>query len=391
MSVETADLFKPRLADEKLHDSFRLIRQDSAYARVIPVIQSWSSGLIDRRRESDKFIKEFQSTFNSSMWELYLNKALRELGFTTDFSKSAPDFCVTTQAGYRFNIEAVISDRDAKSTKGNVLPTNDFKNRGALKLIGKLKDKADLFRGVPGKKRPYSSLEHVQGSPFVVAIATFDSEYSLTQNNELINLVLFGIGAPSLDAENFGSQNKVEAILKSSGAAVKMGIFTNDSFKEISAVIFSTVGTFGKAVVESGIDRIVRSCRYRSVEKENIAVGDHAWSLGDHYYATNKLDFLKTRRWDFGSQIGGADVRICASTVHRESHFDGLHIYYNPYAEHPLDPSTIWPAEVTHNFYDTENDEPRQIHPDGALVSRQLYGPDRRILEHLLRTDGFLK
>lgn len=383
------DLFEPRLPDKQLHESFRLIRQHPAYATVIPIIQSWSAGLIDRRGERDKFIKEFQSTFNSSMWEMYINRMLIDLGFVTDFSKSAPDFCVTTQAGYRFNIEAVISDRHAKLAAINALPAQDFKNRSALKLIGKLKDKVDLFRGAAGKKKPYASLEHVRDLPFVVAIAPFDSEHSLMQNNELINLVLFGIGAPSLDADDFGKQSKIEEVFKPSGAAVKMGIFTNDSFKEISAVIFSTLGTFGKAVVQSGIGRIVRSCRYRSIRKDGIKVGDPTWLLGEHYYALGNMDFLKTSRWDFGLQIEGSDVRICASALHRESHFDGLHVYYNPYAEHPLDPKAIWPAEVTHNFYDIENDEPRQVHPDGALVSRQLYEPNWPSLQHLLQTHGF--
>ena len=44
-----------------------------------------------------------------------------------------------------------------------------------LKLLGKLKDKKDLFIGLKDKKTqkpkkfPYSKLEHVQGNPFVVA------------------------------------------------------------------------------------------------------------------------------------------------------------------------------------------------------------------------------
>lgn len=388
--VKIMDLFEPRLPDEQLHKSFHLIRHDPTYAAVMPVIQSWSVGLIGRSREGEKFVKEFQSTFNSSMWELYINKALIDLGFTTDFSKAAPDFCVTTQEGYRFNIEAVISDRHAIAAVTGSMLVENFKNRGALKLIGKLKDKVEIFRGSAGKKRPYASLEHVRDLPFVVAIAPFDSEYSLSQNNELINLVLFGVGEPSLDAHNFGHQKKVEEIFTPSGAPVKMGIFTNDSFKEISGVIFSTLGTFGKALVESGVDRIVRSNRYRFIEKEEIAAGDPAWSLEDRYYSYGKLNFLKTSRWDFGRQVAGSDVRICASALHRETHFDGLHIYYNPYAENPLDPETFWPDEVTHNFYDIENGEPEQSHPDGALVSRLLFDPNLYSLQHLLKTDGFL-
>ena len=49
-----------------------------------------------------------------------------------------------------------------------------------------------------------------------------------------------------------------------------MGIFTKSSHKEISAVFFSTTGTFGKAVAESQIDRLVRSTRYRVIDKNKI-------------------------------------------------------------------------------------------------------------------------
>lgn len=383
------DLFEPRLPEERLHSSFREIQGNPAFASVIPVIQSWSVGLVDRHREGDKFIKEFQSTFNSSMWELYINKLLIDLGYNVDFSHAAPDFCITTPQGYRFNVEAVISDRGQGAVDWRPL-AEDSKKRGALKLLGKLKDKVDIFRGANGKKTPYASLEHVRDLPFVVAIAPFDSEHALMQNNELINLVLFGIGEPSHDINKFGRQAKVASLNKPSGAPVNVGIFTNDSFKEISAVIFSTLGTFSKAVVESGMDMIIRSTRYRVINKDDIRKDDTAWSLKDRYHTARNFDFVKTMRWDFGCQVAGADVRICHSKLYRETHPDGLHIYYNPYAETPLDPKIFYPAEITHNFYDTADNEPIQIHPDGALVSRQTFEPSLTWLEHLLRTNGFL-
>jgi hypothetical protein len=235
------DLFKPKLPHQKLHDSFHQILSDPSYAKVIPVIQSWAGGLLERRGEGDKFIKEFQTTFNSSMWELYLNKTLSELNCSVDYSKPSPDFFVTTPGKYEFNIEAVISDQHAQGK--NWVPSSDqeFKNRCALKLVGKIRDKIEIFRGDNGKKHPYSSLSHVQGRPFVVAIAPFDSDQSLMQNNELINLVLFGLGAPVLEGPKLGEQARIKSLTKPSGASVDMGIFTNNSYREISAIGLVTV------------------------------------------------------------------------------------------------------------------------------------------------------
>jgi len=62
------DLFTPRFPEEKLHDNFRRISADPDYAKVQPILQNWATGLLDRRGESQKFVNEFQTTFNSSMW-----------------------------------------------------------------------------------------------------------------------------------------------------------------------------------------------------------------------------------------------------------------------------------------------------------------------------------
>ena len=39
-----------------------------------------------------KFVREFQTTFNSSFWELYLFAVLKNPGIEVDFSHSSPDF-----------------------------------------------------------------------------------------------------------------------------------------------------------------------------------------------------------------------------------------------------------------------------------------------------------
>ncbi|MGV2168814.1 hypothetical protein [Agrobacterium tumefaciens] len=385
------DLFTPRFPEEKLHDHFRLISADPDYTKVQPIIQNWATGLLDRRGENQKFIKEFQTTFNSSMWELYLNRALIDLKCSVDFSKSSPDFFVRGPGNYEFNIEAVVSDQPPTAKQRKNFDEQDFKTRGALKLAGKIRDKLDLFRGRNGKKHPYSSRSHVQGRPFVIAIAPFDSDLSLTQNNELINMVLFGLTPPVLEGPDYGKQGKITSLLKPSGAPVEMGIFTNDSFKEISAVFFSTVGTFGKAVVESKIDRLVRATRYRVIDKHKIAPGSVLWEVGTHRFQLAALNYLLTQRRESEQQIGGLDVLIQHSSLHRETHLDGLQVYFNPYAEVPFDPNFPWPAEIALNYYDVESGEHIQAHPDGALVSRQVYAITPTYIRLLLGKYGFLR
>jgi hypothetical protein len=51
------------------------------------VISEWSEGFQDR---DGKFCIEFQTTFNSSFWELYLHACFRELGFGIEFPERCP-------------------------------------------------------------------------------------------------------------------------------------------------------------------------------------------------------------------------------------------------------------------------------------------------------------
>ena len=69
---------------------------------------------------------------------------------------------------------------------------------------------------------------------------------------------------------------------------------------------------------------------------------------------------------------------------------DDLQVYFNPYAEVPFDQNFPWPAEIALNYFDTETAAHIQAHPDGALVSRQIYAPDPASLFTLLRSYGFV-
>lgn len=384
------DLFHTKVPDNRLHISYKSIVNDPKTIPVREVIQSWAGGLLDRRGERKKFVNEFQTTFNSTFWELYLNKAFSELGFSVDYTKASPDFCVTTPDGYQFNVEAVISDRSQNLTPPVTDQNSDERNsENTLKLAGKIKDKLDIFTGSKGKKFPYSTLEHVRRKPFVIAIAPFNSDDSLMQNNLMINRVLFGIDIPDQGTLLTGEQKEISSILKPSGAQVDLGIFTNDSHKEISAVIFSTTGTYGKAVVESGIKKIVRATRYREISREEFFFTEGRKSLGVSHHLEGPSSYRIATRQEFGENIIGADMQIYESCLHRESHLDGLHIYYNPFATIPFDASTMHANEITHNFYDVENGISDHKHPDGALVSRQVYDLETRGFEYLVRQYRF--
>lgn len=379
------NLFNVIQTEAPLCDEFKSILTDPYYKSVHKVLQGWGEGLLERTGEQRKFVVEFQTTFNSSFWELYLNKAFIELGYSVDYTKDRPDFCITTPEGHQFNVEAVISDRSKVLTEAEEnMDEEAYAQHSTIKLIGKLKDKKDIFTGNEKKKNSYSSLEHVKDKPFVIAIAPFDSNMSLNQNNTMINRVLFGIEAPSLDDFTLGKQRKVRSVFKPNGAPIEVGIFTNDSYKEISAVIFSTTGTLGKAMIESSTSVLVRAIRYKTMGLDELISKKDMRKEGRQAHRLSRYNYLITNRFFDGDLVLGSDTSVCHSSEWTETHLDGLHIYYNPFATIPLDPKIFNAQEITHNFYDVERQEPVMQHPDGALVSRQVYEPSKQYLDFLV-------
>ena len=92
-------LFDPIVEDTKQHENFRaLLRVGNGFN--LDVLNDWAKGFVDR---DGKLVKEFQTTFNSSFWELYLFAVLKKFSMQVDFSKPSPDFCIPAS---NLNIEA---------------------------------------------------------------------------------------------------------------------------------------------------------------------------------------------------------------------------------------------------------------------------------------------
>jgi len=369
------DLFKPLVDEKNLHQNFKSIIKEERYAQARDAINEWADGLSERKNEWEKFIKEFQTTFHSSFWELYLNKAFTKLNFSIDYSKESPDFCLHHPSGRSLNVEAVTANHKSNREEdyyskqsysdSTVQDDERFYDLSAIKLMGKIRDKRDLFLA-GNKKHPYSSLAHVQGNPFVLAIAPFDTHYSFSQNNIAINRVLYGV-----DSKTGSSKKVIDHVINENGSRVNLGIFTNDSYKEISAVIFSTVGMFSKALVGTDVEGFVKATRYREIGIVEFMAKEGLGKIGKSHLKVSPGYDIFSHRFFNGNLICGSDVILCKTSDYTETHLDGLHIYYNPFAETPLDKDLFSEKEVTQNDFDVSSMSMLSKHSDGSLVSRQ--------------------
>lgn len=106
------DLFKPVVNEQDFHPHFKSILIESRKAECEELMK-WAEGFLDR---DGKFIKEFQTTFNSSFWEIYLYAICKEYQLEIDWSYRTPDFVVNSCYG-QFIIEATTAN--AASGKPN--------------------------------------------------------------------------------------------------------------------------------------------------------------------------------------------------------------------------------------------------------------------------------
>jgi len=321
------DLFTPILPTQKLHPNFiNTIKEHEPYARM--VLDQWAEGFFDR---DGKFVKEFQSSYNSSFWELYVYSVLKDLGFDVDFSHGRPDFYFRGH-GMVACIEASIASSgldmpkewEAKYSPENLSQLNmaEIVDYATIRLANTLTAKYKKYQN------EYSSLSHVNNLPFIIAIAPFEQPFSYLQNEQAIRRVLYAfdnydyVDNPETNERLIYGKRFLDYIAKPNGAKVPLGYFTKGRMNEISAVIFSNTATFGKvrALSQDPRDFFFESIRYND-------------------------NGLNTRH------------TILPKKEYHETLLDGLHVFHNPYADHPISFNIFDKTDITQNNFDVINGE----------------------------------
>ena len=213
------DIFTPIFPKDKLHNHFKILQLDTAKP-IRATLNNWATGFIDRDK---KLAQEFQTTFNSSFWELYLFQCFKELEMKVDFSKASPDFSVQTKRQSYLSIEAVTSNHalngEPEWSSPEILreylnkPRNEILEYASIRLLNAIDFKHKKFL------KSYGNMEHVKGNPFILAIAPFEQPAFSRQNNQAINRVLYGTDAPQMvgskadGSPNFKT-NKIDTVKK---------------------------------------------------------------------------------------------------------------------------------------------------------------------------------
>lgn len=321
------DLFTPIVPDEKRHPNFIRVCTPSRHSERA-VVQNWAKGFPDR---DGKFIQEFQTSFNSSFWEVYLHALFKKYGHEMDWAHSRPDFHLKTSFG-EIIVEAVTANaavgampewEKAEQITRAVKERNFWPlNREAIirlsnALLSKLRKYNDSYQQLP----------HVVGKPFVIAVAPFEQPDFQHQYDRAMRALLyddyvdetayfrnpeaFPNGPPSV---------QLQFVDKDNGASIELGIFNNDSWSEISAVMFSCVATWGKAVAMSTQPRI------------GMVVA--SWGT---------------------DESGRSEMRTASIGRPSENISDGLQVFHNPFARRPVPLEVFRRKGVVQHFFSPEH------------------------------------
>lgn len=306
------DLFTPTVPPVRFHPAFATLFADAKECDK-KVLADWAQGFIDR---DNKFVQEFQTSFDSSFWELYLHAAFKELGMSCDFRWERPDFCITSPAP--FVVEATVSlhaqgTTAVTETKPLEMPKdlNDFNRQAIIRLSNSVHSKYKKYR------EEYSGLPHVAGRPFVLAVTAFDRPHFYLQAQRAIEALLY---RAYVDEETYLKEHPkrevplrpqdLPFVAKDSGEQLPLGLFCDASMAGISAIIQSTAATWSKVRAMSGDPDVMIEAIYE-----------------------NRLE-------------GGQDVFKGPNGRYTETVLDGLRVYHNPHAEHPMDPSLFDRPEI---------------------------------------------
>lgn len=333
MDVAELDFFTPVVPKDKWHDNYARV-MSSIMSEEREVLKRWAEGILDR---DNKMVKEFQRTFNSSFWEIYLYALFRDLGCQLDQSHSSPDFFVSGGPLGMFTAEAVISSNPEKGTKESEwdperlpAPRDAILDLACLRLCQAIISKHDKW------KKNYSKEEHAKGKPFVVCVAPFEQPWASLQGTEAIDRVLFQgvrrvVAAPGECTPPL-LMTRSDKVFKKSQTPVELGLFTNEKYSEISAVLFSSLATWGKVRAMAEGDR--RHLMFQSIRYQNDEI----------------LETLET------------------GEAYSESIVDGANLFINPFAENPIDEELFFEAGFVVHSHDSEGKNIR-FH-NGSLLHR---------------------
>ncbi|MCD2451068.1 hypothetical protein GO003_011750 [Methylicorpusculum oleiharenae] len=321
------NLFEPIIEEARRHPHFRgMLHSLRKHDRE--EFLRWAKGFPDR---DGKLIEEFQISFNTVFWEIYLFAVFKTYDFKLDWSNRSPDFSVTFGSSH-FTVEAVTANAAAEKSNewDKIYSPCDFAdfNIDRLNKEAMIRLSNSIHSKYRRYKAHYATMPHVRRSPFVLAVGPFEQPFFNHQYNRGIRAVLYDqyVDEPAFTANpekypNGPPHVKLNFVRKDNGSDIELGVFNDDRMQEISAIIFSCTATWGKV---------------NALAPESP---DQLTTIMSAWYTEPFGDLISKNGTQ--SKVG-------------ETITDGLQVYHNPNALHPLPPNIFRRKGVVQEYFDFE-------------------------------------
>lgn len=324
-TYEPMNLFTPIVKEEKLHKHFSLFGKYLNWSPATGIIKEMMNHFDD---VDGNFVEQFQTTaFDARLWELYLFAYLREEHFWMDRKYHAPDYMVK-KYGKTVCIEAVTVNPSAnnidKELERNFEPKDPHELMEKLENYMPIKFGSSLYSKLTKKNR-YWNLEHVKGNPLVFAIADFHEANSMVWSHSALWQYLYGMRYEHIQTEDGSYHIAPKKILthKLDAKEIPSGFFYLDDAENISAILSSNSGT---------ISKFNRMGKLAGFGDSNLMLFRRGF-CHDH-----DPEAMHPKFFAFAVEIGKTT----------ESWAEGLNMYHNPNAKHPVD-YRLFPS-IAHHF-----------------------------------------
>jgi len=314
------DFFALQVPEARLHPSFALLREGEGYSPARELIASmmrWHEDI------DGNYIQQFQSTaFDARLLELYVFALLVENGFSIEHIGAAPDYMANDGHG-EIAIE-VTTVNPTLDGQGNVVPAPApatlEEQRAYLKQYIPIKFGSALTSKL---RKRYWEMAHVANKPLLFVIQDFHAPQSMVFARTGLGIYLYGYD------HDWHHDDQGQLVIVSrkvtehrwGAKAIPSGFFDLEGAEHVSGVLFNNGATLSK------FNRMGFVAGFGSRRVRMLRSGT---ALNPDPNAAEPLRF-----------------ECEVDSEYQETWSEGLDLFHNPRARHPVDPRHF-PTAVHH-------------------------------------------
>ncbi|MGM8430421.1 hypothetical protein [Enterobacter cloacae] len=238
-SAKPFSLFLSKVPDEKRNIYIKMLLEDPLHFPAYIVLEELAYWFKD---PDGIFIRDFQSdSFNSRLFELYLNAVFYELDFEMNREYNQPDFLLS-KFGEVISVEAVsIAETEDPLERKEVNQEQMDELRTHVLKVMPFKFARSLLKKVRHRPEPekvhYWELDHTKNKPFIIAMQDYSKRMSMAFSSEALHSYLYGVDIESgTSIEKHIDGNRV----------IKSNFFGSEQNNYVSAVLLTTQATIPK-------------------------------------------------------------------------------------------------------------------------------------------------